>query len=62
MHAKVEQLLARLQTEREAFRVRMHLGGMEAHEEWETAESKWINLQGRLRNAGLKGRRADRGL
>jgi predicted nucleic acid-binding Zn-ribbon protein len=53
MHEKVEQLLAKLKAEREEFRVRMHLGNMDAHDEWEKAEGKWENLQGRLKHSGL---------
>lgn len=54
MNEKLQTLLNKLAEERDDFRVSMHLLGMEAREEWEKSEGKWENLQGRMRDAGLK--------
>ncbi|HRJ53193.1 MAG TPA: hypothetical protein PLE99_10515 [Candidatus Thiothrix moscowensis] len=54
MKEKLQALLDKLHTERDDFRVGLHLLGMEAKEEWEKAEGKWENLQVRLRDTGLK--------
>ncbi|MBU0653773.1 MAG: hypothetical protein KJ914_01435 [Gammaproteobacteria bacterium] len=54
MNEKLHTLLKKLETERDDFRVSLHLLGMEAKDEWEKAEEKWENLQARMRDAGLK--------
>lgn len=54
MNEKLQQLLQKLEVERDDFRVSLHLLGMEAKEEWDKAEGKWDNLQLRLRDAGYK--------
>ncbi|MBO0611740.1 MAG: hypothetical protein RL122_2616 [Pseudomonadota bacterium] len=52
MKEKLQQLLETLTSERGELRVRLHLLGMEAREELEHAETKWQNMQLRLRDAG----------
>lgn len=54
MNEKLQALLNKLETERDDFRVSLHLLGMEAKDEWEKAEGKWENLQSRMRDVGLK--------
>ncbi|MEB4589940.1 hypothetical protein VSS37_03020 [Candidatus Thiothrix sp. Deng01] len=54
MNERLQQLLHSLTTERDDFRVSLHLLEMEAKQEWEKAETKWDNLQLRLRDAGYK--------
>lgn len=54
MKEKLQHLLDRVGIERDDLRVRFHLLGMDAREEWDKTESKWENLQLRLRDAGLK--------
>ena len=53
MNEKLQQLIDKLAAERDEFRLKMHLGGMETREEWDKAETRWENLQLRLRDAGL---------
>jgi polyhydroxyalkanoate synthesis regulator phasin len=54
MKEKLQHLLDRLGGERDDLRVRLHLLGMDTREEWDKTESKWDNLQLRLRDVGLK--------
>ncbi len=52
MKEKLQQLLETLGSERGELRVRLHLLGLEAREELEQAETKWQNMQLRLRDVG----------
>lgn len=53
MNEKLQQLLHKLNSEREEFLGGMHIASDEARHEWQHAESRWENLQWRLRNSGL---------
>ncbi|WML91259.1 hypothetical protein [Thiothrix lacustris] len=52
MKEKLQQLLETLGSDRGELRVRLHLLGLEAREELEQAETKWQNMQLRLRDIG----------
>ncbi len=52
MKEKLQQLVQALSSEREELRVRLHVLGLEAREEWEHLEAKWDAMQVRLRDAG----------
>ena len=45
------ELAAELQTQRDEIRVRAHLLGMEAAEEWQAVEKKYEQLRGRMKKA-----------
>lgn len=49
---RAEQLLQELQRKRDELRVKIHLAGAEAREEWEKAEKKWERLRSRLAVVG----------
>lgn len=53
---RLEGALARLRTERDDLRVRMHLAGSELKQEWEDAEAAWTRLESRLEAAGREAR------
>lgn len=53
MKEKVQQLVDKLTTERDEARVQLDLGDGDAHDDWQKAEDKWLNLQLRLKQAGL---------
>ncbi len=42
------EVWAKLRQERDELRVKIHLGTMEAKEEWEELEKKWQHLESRL--------------
>lgn len=42
------EIWAKLRQERDELRVRIHLGTMDAREEWEELEEKWRDLESRL--------------
>lgn len=52
MKEKLQQLVQALTSEREELRVRLHVLGLEAREEWDGLEAKWDAMQVRLRDAG----------
>lgn len=54
MNEKLQNLLNKLSVERDDFLQGLHLLEAGAKEEWEKAEQKWGNLQGRLRDTGYK--------
>jgi len=49
--AGLEEALERLRKERDELRVKVHLGGMDAKDQWDALEHKWETLQGRLGQA-----------
>ena len=48
---KLRELLAKLREERDQLRVKVHLGAMEAKDEWVEREKKWQRLESRLGQA-----------
>lgn len=46
---KFDQLVDRLRTERDEIRVKIHLGKMEAKDEWEEAEEAWEKFEQEVR-------------
>lgn len=46
-----EDLIARVRTERDHLKVRMHLAGTELREEWDEVEKKWQKLETKLATA-----------
>lgn len=55
---RFERMLARLRTDRDELRVKAHLAGAEAKEEWEKLEHKWNEIESRMKSAGLEARDA----
>lgn len=53
-------LIARLRTERDELRVRMHLAKAELREEWATLEKKWTRLENRLSQARTEAKSASK--
>jgi hypothetical protein len=45
------ELTANLRKERDQLRLKIHLGSMEAKEEWDELEKKWRHLESRLAHA-----------
>ncbi|MDQ5768917.1 hypothetical protein [Thiothrix subterranea] len=52
MNEKLQQLMQALTNEREELRVRLHVLGLDAREEWVHLETKWDAMQVRLRDTG----------
>lgn len=45
------EVVERLKQERDELRVKVHLGSMEAKEQWEALERKWETFEGRIAQA-----------
>lgn len=45
LHNEIDKLLETLKREREELGLKIHLGKMEAREEWERAERKWEHFK-----------------
>jgi len=52
LRAEATELLAKLRTERDELRVRLHLAGAEAREEWEKLEPRLAELEARAAQVG----------
>jgi len=52
LRAEGTELLAKLRTERDELRVRVHLAGAEAREEWEKLEPRLAELEARAAQVG----------
>lgn len=52
MRERLNEMLDRLEQERDELRVRVHLGKAEARQEWERLEGRIAELRGRLDRAG----------
>lgn len=52
MRERLNEMLARLEQERDELRVRLHLGKAEAKEEWDRLEGRMAELRSRLDRAG----------
>jgi SMC interacting uncharacterized protein involved in chromosome segregation len=53
---KLEGELAALQTTRDELRVRLHLGKLDAQEQWDQIEKQWQHIESKLKVAGEAGR------
>jgi len=53
---KLESELEDLRATRDELRVRLHLGKMDAQEQWDQLEKRWQHLESRLKVAGEAGR------
>jgi len=53
---RLEKELEDLRTTRDELRVRMHLGKMDAQEQWEQIEKQWQHVESKLKVAGEAGR------
>ena len=49
---KVDEVLAKLKTERDELRVQLHLLKAEAREEWDEMEKRWEHFEARMKKAG----------
>ena len=49
---KLEEVLAKLKTERDELRVQLHLLAAEAKDEWEDVEKHWEHLESRAKRVG----------
>lgn len=56
------ELIARLRTERDDLRVRMHLAKAELKDEWASLEKKWERLENRLSQARTEAKAASKGV
>lgn len=52
MRDRLDEMLAKLEQERDELRVRLHLGKAEAKEEWEKLEARIAELRRKLDKAG----------
>ena len=48
---RLAEVVERLRKERDELRVKLHLGGMEAKEQWDELEKKWNTLEARAGQA-----------
>jgi SMC interacting uncharacterized protein involved in chromosome segregation len=53
---RLEKELADLQVTRDELRVRMHLGKLDAQDQWEQIEKQWQHVESKLKLAGETGR------
>ena len=49
MKEDFESLIEKLKTERDELKLKLHLGSMEAKEEFEKAEEKWADVTGKAK-------------
>jgi SMC interacting uncharacterized protein involved in chromosome segregation len=56
LRERLNQELNDLQTTRDELRVRMHLGKMDAQEQWDQIEKQWQHVESKLKVAGEAGR------
>jgi hypothetical protein len=52
LRERIEQEAADLRTAREELRVRLHLGKLEARDQWEQLEKTWQHAEGKLKVLG----------
>ncbi len=55
---KLQEILGRLETERDELRVKLGLAKLEAREEWQELEKKMDSLRGRLKVLGSEAKEA----
>lgn len=56
LRAKLEGELEALQATRDELRVKLHLGKLEAQEQWDQIEQQWQHVESKLKVAGEAGR------
>ncbi len=56
LREKLESELETLQTTRDELRVRLHLGKLDAQDQWEQIEKQWQHVESKLKLAGETGR------
>jgi len=56
LREKLEEELEGLRTTRDELRVRLHLGKLDAQEQWEQVEKQWQQVESKLKLAGETGR------
>ena len=56
LRAKLEGELEALQATRDELRVKLHLGKLEAQEQWDQIEQQWQHVESKLKVAGDTGR------
>lgn len=54
LHDRLQEMLERLEQERDELRVRMHLGKAEAREEWEKLDARIAEFRARFDKAGIE--------
>jgi hypothetical protein len=52
LYDEINQLNETLKTERDELKVKIHLGKMEAQEEWEKAEQQWQHFRAKVDEFG----------
>ncbi len=48
---EVKELMQRLEVERDALRLKLHLAGMDCRDEWQTVQSRYEHLKSRVNEA-----------
>jgi SMC interacting uncharacterized protein involved in chromosome segregation len=56
LRERLERELEDLRTTRDELRVRLHLGKMDAQEQWDQIEKQWQHVEAKLKVAGEAGR------
>jgi len=56
LRERLEQELEDLRTTRDELRLRVHLGKMDAQEQWEQVEKQWQQVESKLKIVGEAGR------
>ncbi len=52
LRERIEKEMEDLRAAREELRVRLHLGKLEARDQWEQLEKKWQHTEGKLKQLG----------
>jgi SMC interacting uncharacterized protein involved in chromosome segregation len=56
LREKLDTELKNLQSTRDELRVKLHLGKMDAQEQWEQIEKQWSHVESKLKAVGEAGR------
>ncbi len=56
LREKLERELEDLRTTRDELKLRLHLGKLDAQDEWEKIEKQWQHVESKLKLAGETGR------
>lgn len=62
MRERLEKELEDLRATRDELRVRLHLGKLDAQEQWEKVEKQWQHVESKLKLVGEAGREAAEGI
>ena len=52
LNHKMEEVLAKLKTERDELKVKLHLLKADAKDEWEEMEKRWQHIEARMKKVG----------